>query len=233
VTWALFWFALSVWVNSRGGTSAGNALLLVGVWLVVVVVVPGLVHIAVDTLYPPPSSIEAMHDAREDAGEVERALSGLEGTHNVDPNTRDFAQKRVAMQDALMARTKPGISALRETLNERQAMVDWLRFLSPAIVVQLALEDVAGSGAVRHQRFDDQLDAFHTRYRAFFSARIRSGAQFTAADLAARPQMTFEEESVGALAGRMGGGVAGLALLTLLLLLGAWPGLRRVGRLAG
>jgi ABC-2 type transport system permease protein len=195
--------------------------------------VPGLVHIAVDTLYPPPSSIEAMHDLRDSARDVERELSGLEGTHNVDPNTRDFAQKRVSIQDALMARAKPGISTLRETLRERQAMVDWLRFLSPAIVVQLALEDVAGSGAVRHQRFDDQLEALHARYRAFFSARVRSGAPFTAADLAARPRLTFEEESVSALAGRVGGGVVGLALLTLLLLIGAWPGLRRVGRLAG
>jgi len=230
--WALLWFALSIWINSRGGTSAGNALLLVGVWLVVVIVVPGLVHVAVDALHPPPSGVEAMHSAREEAREVERTLVGLEGRHDVDTKTTDFAQKRLAAQDALDKHSDEDAETLRETLDQRREMMAWLRFVSPAIVVQMALEDVAGSGAERHARFDTQLDAFHGEYRAFFGQRIRAGTRFTAADLASRPQWEFVEEPVSALVSRVGSGAFGLLLLALFLVLSAWPRLKRIGRLA-
>ena len=232
VTWALLWFALSIWINARGGTSAGNALLLVGVWLVVVVVIPGLVHVAVDALHPPPSGVESMHDAREDARDVERTLSGLEGRHDVDTKTKAFAQKRLAAQDALQKHGEEDAETLRETLEERRDMMTWLRFLSPAIVVQTALEDVAGSGAVRHARFNAQLDAFHGTFRDFFAARVRAGARFTVADLDARPRWAFEEEPTSALAARVGSGALGLLLLALVLVIGAWPRLKKIGRLA-
>ncbi len=231
VTWALFWFALAVWINARGQTSAGNALAMVGVWLVLVVVVPGLVHIAVDTVYPPPSKLELMHEAQEAAKDANQEVAGLKGRHDVDTQTKTYAKNLVKAQDALLKRTEPLMHELEETLSQRQAMVDWLRFLSPAIVVQLALEDVAGSGAVRHQRFDQQLDAFHPTFRAFYFDRIKSGSDLTAQDLQDRPELTFEEEPTGALTQRVLGGVLGILLLAAFLVATAWPRLKRIGRL--
>ena len=231
VSWALFWFALAVWVNARGQTSAGNALSLVGVWLVLVVVVPGLIHIAVDTLYPPPSKLELMHEAREAAEEVNQALSGLKGRHDRDTTTKTYAKDVVKAQDALLAKTEPLMHELQDTLRQRQDVVNWLRFLSPAIVVQLALEDVAGSGAVRNQRFDEQLDEFHPKFRAFFFEKIKGEKDLSVADLKSRPTLVFAEEPVGALCVRVFGGVAGLLLIALILLLTAWPRLKRIGRL--
>ena len=232
ISWALFWFALAVWINARGQTSAGNALALVGVWLVLVVVVPGLVHIAVDTIYPPPSKLELMHEAREAAQEVDQALSGLKGRHDVDTQTKTYAKKLVKAQDALLERAEPLMHELEETLRQRQGMVDWLRFLSPAIVVQLALEDVAGSGAARHQRFDTQLDAFHPTFRSFYFERIKTGADLTVADLEARPKMTFAEEPVAHLSQRIFWGILALLMLVFVLIASAWPRLKRIGRLS-
>ena len=232
ISWALLWFALSIWINARGGTSAGNALLLVGVWLVVVIVIPGLVHVVVDTVHPPPSGVAAMHDAREDAQEVERALSGLEGRHDVDTKTTDFAQKRLAAQDKLQKHEDEDAEALHAILAQRREMMTWLRFVSPAIVVQMALEDVAGAGAERHARFDSQLDAFHEEFRTFFATRIRAGARFTAADLQERPQWRFVDEPFGALFARVGSGAFGLLLLAWVLVVSAWPRLKKIGRLA-
>lgn len=232
IAWALFWFAAAVAVNAFGGTSARNALMLVGLWLVLVVVVPGLVHVAVDTAYPPPSRIELVHEARASAQEVEQKLSGLEGRHDMNTKTKDYAQRVVAVQEELARRSAPVIGALREQLQHRQDVADILRFLSPALVVQGALEDVAGSGATRHQRFANQVDGFHERFRSYFFERIRGGENLTTASLDAVPRLSFDEEPAGSLVARVLIGVLALLLLAGLLLALAWPRLQRVGPLA-
>ncbi|HIA00938.1 MAG TPA: DUF3526 domain-containing protein, partial [Myxococcales bacterium] len=232
VAWALFWLSASIAVNAWGPNSARNALFLVGMWLVLVVVVPGLVHVAVDSLYPPPSRIEMLHEAREAAQKVEGELNALVGRHDVDLQSKGYAKRVVEVQEELARRSSPVLGELREKLKKRQEMLGTFRFLSPAIVVQLALEDVAGSGSVRHQRFEEQVDAYHKSFRAFFFERIRSGEAFNTASLESLPQFSFVEESSGALMWRVLSGVLGLLLFTFVLILIALPGLKRVGRLA-
>jgi ABC-2 type transport system permease protein len=173
VAWALFWFAAAVAVNAWGQSSASNALSLVGLWLLLVVVVPGLMHVVVDAIYPPPSKVELLHEAREAGQEVERKLAGLEGRHDVDTTTKGYAKRVVEVQQELARRSEPVLQELRAQVAKRQSMVDTLRFVSPAIVTQLALEDVAGAGAVRHQRFEAQVDTYHEQYRAYFFAHIQ------------------------------------------------------------
>jgi ABC-2 type transport system permease protein len=106
-----------------------------------------------------------------------------------------------------------------------------LRFVSPAIVVQLALEDVAGSGAARHLAFDAQSDAFHERYRDHFFSKVEAGESMTAAGVEQVPRFTFVKEPVSQVAGRILFGALVLLLAALALIGLAWPRLKRVGRL--
>ena len=232
VAWALFWFAAAIAVNAWGTTSARNALLLVGMWLILVVVVPGLLRVVVDTVYPPPSRIELLHEAREAAQEAEKELDGLTGTHGTTPKADDYAKRVATVQDELARRSAPVLTELRDQLRKRQAVSSALRFASPAVVVQLALEDVAGAGAARHQRFEDQVDAFHIVFRSYFTDRVQEGARFSSGDLAEVPTLAFQEESAAALLWRVLAGVFALLLAGAALLAIAWPGLKRIGRLA-
>lgn len=231
VSWAIFWFAAAVAVNAWGTTSARNALVLVGLWLVLVVVVPGLVHVVVDSLHPPPSRIELLHEAREAAQDTERELDRLQGRHGAGPKAKDYAQRVVRVQEELARRSAPVLTELRDQLRLRQDMVDVLRFVSPAILVRLALEDVAGAGAARHRRFEEQVDAFHDRFRDHFFARVKAQERMTTAALGSVPRLTFDEEPPVSLAWRILLGVFGLWLGAGLLLGIAWPGLRTIGRL--
>jgi ABC-2 type transport system permease protein len=231
VLWAVFWFAAAVLVNSRGGTSAKNALVLVGVWLVVVIIVPGLVNVGVNALHPPPSSIDLLHEAREATQDVEKELNGLAGRHDVNPGVGETAQKIAAVEDELARRSEPVHAEVAEQIAKRQALVDSLRFVSPAILVQLALEDIAGSGAPRHHRFESQADAFHDAYRAFFSERVQAGTRITSAALPEIPKFTFEEEPASDLLLRVGTALLALSLAALALVFWARPGLTRIGRL--
>jgi ABC-2 type transport system permease protein len=229
VAYAAFWFAAAVAVNSRGRTSAGNALALVGLWLALVVAVPGLVRVVVETIYPPPSRVELVNLAREAASEIEEELTALEGQHGAPAAG---GARLLEVQAELDRRVQPVVEGFRRQLAAQQSLVNRLRFLSPAILLNEALVDVAGTGAQRQQRFEAQVDAFHARWRAFFTERARDGRRLTSADYAALPAFAYEEEPLGALSARVGAGVAGLFVPALLLLVFAATGLRRAGRLA-
>ena len=231
VAWAAFWFATAVWVNGWGQTSARNALSLVGFWLVLVVVIPGLVNVAVDTVYPPPSRIDLMHEAREAAQEVKGKIDGLEGRHDIDAKKGALAKRVVEAKEELVERSAPVLKELRDKLRERQAVLSNLRFLSPALVVQLALEDVAGSGMNRHHLFEDQADAYHARFRGFFKEPIQAERPLKTSDLSQVPGFTFEDEPITAMSARVAGGAGVLLLAVIGLLALAGPSLRRVGRL--
>ena len=147
LAWASFWFAAAVYVNSRGSGSAKNALVLVGVWLVLVIVLPGLVNVGINSFYPPPSRVELLHEAREASQDVERELNLLQGRHDIDANKGDAAKQVVKVQEELAKRSEPVLKELNDQLRARQEVLDILRFASPAIMVQIALEDIAGSGS--------------------------------------------------------------------------------------
>ena len=173
-----------------------------------------------------------MHEAREAAQEVKGKLDGIEGRHDVNAKKGALAKQVLEAKEELVQRSAPVLKELRDKLHQRQEVISTLRFLSPALVVQLALEDVAGSGMTRHRRFQDQVDGHHHRFRAFFHGPIKQGAHLTVRDLEAVPAFTFEEEPTSAMAARVLAGVAGLLIAMTVLLGFAWPALRRVGRLA-
>ena len=216
--YAAFWFAAALAVNARGGTSAGNALALVGLWLALVVLVPGLVRVAVEVAYPPPSRVELVNHQREVAREIESELDDMEGRHGAEAEReRQFKSAReraAAVEDALAKQTAPVIQEFRETLASQQALVDAVRFVSPAIVLQEALAELAGTGASRQQRFEQQVDTFHQRWRTHHRATIAADG-----DAGPPPTFSYADESLGSLALRVGAGLLGLLVPGLILLL--------------
>jgi ABC-2 type transport system permease protein len=232
VSWALFWFAAAVAVNALGLTSANNALLLVGLWLVLVVVVPGLVQVTADVLHPPPSGIHLLHEAREATQEAEAKLMDLTGTHEKKAKPKDFAARVARVENRLAKRSVPVLEAAQARMVERQKLMASLRFLSPAMVLKWALEDLAGSGIERHHRFNEQADVFHEAYRGHFFEMIRDGQKITPQTLAALPTFTYAEEPFSQVMGRVLLAVLVLLGLACALVLGALPRFRKIGRLA-
>jgi ABC-2 type transport system permease protein len=163
---------------------------------------------------------------------VERELNTIEGRHDTNSKVGEAAKKVVKIQDELTKRSEPILKELSEQLRERQSMLSALRFLSPAILVQISLEDIAGSGSVRHDLFETQADAFHKTYRQFFSGRIQAGQNMTTADLEKLPAFVFQEEPVWDLAKRTLTSILALLLASCFLVVLARPGLEKVGRLA-
>jgi len=232
IAWALFWFAASIAVNALGRDSSTNALLLVGIWLVLVVIVPGLVQVGTDSLYPAPSGIEMVHEAREAAQEAEEKLMGLTGRHDAKRQSKAYAKKLVAIQEKLAKTSAPVMEAAHQQLRERQDLVSTLRFLSPAMVLQSALESIAGSGRDRYRRFDDQADAYHAAYRTYFFNRIRSGESFRLSDVAKMPAFSFDDVPTAQIVQHVFWAILCLLGFGFLLLMSAWPRYKNIGRLS-
>jgi ABC-2 type transport system permease protein len=109
----------------------------------------------------------------------------------------------------------------------QQSLLDRFRFLSPAVVAQSALNDIAGTGAARYRHFLGLVDAFQQSWRAHFTPRIVQKAQLAADDYDRFPAFTFREEPAGAVARRATVGLIGLLVPALLI---GWLGLRALRR---
>jgi len=105
--------------------------------------------------------------------------------------------------------------------------VDRFRFLSPAVVTQAALNDVAGASVARYRHFLTLVDEFHQGWKSYFNPRIVQKAKFGAEDYDRFPNFAFREEPSGAVARRVAIGLIGLSLPALII---GWLGLRVLHR---
>ena len=229
LAYSAFWFAAAMAVDAWGRSASGNALALVGVWLALVVIVPGLVSVGVNALHPPPSRVELVNLTRSAAREAEAQLSALEGDHGERPAEAygKTVRRGVEVQQELERRVQPVVDAFGVQLSRQQGLVDRLRFVSPAIVVHEGLNDVSGSGVARYQHFAAQVEVFHRAHKAFFFDRIRRAAPLGAADFEALPAFDYREQPTADLGARVGAGIVGLLVPALALLGLAVAGLRR------
>jgi ABC-2 type transport system permease protein len=112
-----------------------------------------------------------------------------------------------------------------QQLASQQRLVSWLRFMSPAILMQDALNDISGSGTTRHRHFMAQVSAYHSEWRDYFVPLIFRKAQLSGySDL---PVFAYEEEPMSAVVSRVSTSLVGLAIPALLLGGVGWYQLRR------
>lgn len=173
VLYGLFWFATTVAVTALGRPSATNAMILAGAWLVLVVLVPSLLNMAATTAYPVPSRVEmiqAMRIASDDATEEGSKLLARYyedhpelATDDTQQAMNDFNLVRVAVNAEVERRVRPVLGRFAQQLFAQRQLTEPMRFLSPAILVQDALNDVAGTGSARHREFVRQVERITRR----------------------------------------------------------------------
>jgi ABC-2 type transport system permease protein len=231
-----FWFALAVAVNAFGKSSATNALALAGLWLVFVLLIPSMLNVAVTSIYPVPSRVEMIQATRRASAEATAKGSQLLAKYfedhpeltaggKLDPT--DFYTRSIATQEETERLAQPVIDHFDRQVIGQQSMIDRFRFLSPAIVTQAALNDVAGTGVARYRYFLTLVDDFHQTWKSYFNPRIVQKLKLGANDYDHLPNFTFREEPSGAVAWRIAIGLFGLITPSILV---GWVGLRALRR---
>ncbi len=235
VAYGLVWFALAVLVASLGRPSSTNAMVLAATWLAFVILVPSLLNTAATTWYPVPSRVEMVQAVREasDAANQQGAslLSRYYEDHpelasgDAEQAMNDFTIIRVAVEADVESRVRPVLDRYAQQLAGQRRIVSWLRLLSPAILMQDALNDLSGTGMARHRHFMDQVGRFHAEWREHFVPLIFRKAQVER--YASLPRFSFTDEPTPTLVARTTGSI-GLMLVPAIAI--GVLGLRRLRR---
>ncbi len=233
-----FWFAVTAAVTSLGKGSAQNALILVSTWIVLVLVVPTLGSVAVELAYPVPSRAEMINTLREVKNDSAREADANAARYAIEHESADnggaVSEKdyKTASQRVMMVKLASDRIAATMAVHERQIASQrdttaWLRFLSPAVLLQDTLNEIAGTSDRRYADFARQVDDFHRSWQGYFNDRVLANRPLDAADYAQFPRFAYQPESAGVLIGRILPTLLGLLLPMLVLVVVASRGVAR------
>jgi len=121
-----------------------------------------------------------------------------------------LAIRNVAMMEETERRIQPVLRRFDEQLLRQQKLVDAYRFLSPAILVQGALYDLAGTNTFRYKHFLRLVEEFHGEWRNYFVPKMVNTVQLKQTDIQQMPRFVFREEPSPAVVGRTSVALLGL-----------------------
>ncbi|WKZ12222.1 MAG: DUF3526 domain-containing protein [Gammaproteobacteria bacterium] len=226
VLYSIFWFALAVLVNVYGRSSATNGTVLAGAWLVLVVVIPTLVSLLATTIYPAPSRMDLIVAAREAQTANEKSMQQtLERFYSEhmdyvpvgDQRAMDFLTLSQANAASIEKALLPLYERFREQTARQEELVQRFQFASPAIMTQLALNEISGTSTGRYQDFLEQVSRFRVEWNAYFAERFLKREPLRPGDYDTFPQFRYQPESARAAWLRVLPSVLGLLLAALAL----------------
>jgi ABC-2 type transport system permease protein len=238
--YTLFWMLVVAIVNVRGRSSAENAMSLATIWLVLTLVVPSALNVTATLLYPVPSRAEMIGVEREAAAEAQQQgatiLAAFYQDHpELAPVTAvegpaSFAAQSWAVQEEVERVVTPVRAHYDAQADKQRALLRRFRFLSPALLTQEALLDVAGTGEVRYTGFRNSVAALRAAFREFIGERIVSNQQLSSADALRipAPDAAFVDNVDETVSTRVGINLLGLLVPSVVLLMLLQRGVLRV-----
>ncbi len=137
---------------------------------------------------------------------------------------RQFALLQAQRDQRVADRLQSVETSFQDQLARQQRLASWLSVLSPTMIAQTVLLDVAGSSAHRFEHFRTEAASFQRQWRTYFEPRVLDAATLTSEEYAAAPAFTYREESPAAMRARV--------LLPIVMMLGIslilwWAGFRK------
>lgn len=202
VAYATFWFALAVLVNALAMKSSTNAIILMGAWLLLVLIVPATLNMVAKTLYPLPSRIELVQAMRRANAQARQELPRSTGVSAIDLASRlgedvvvtsltQFNKRALPLEQRAEAIAAPIFHRFESRRSSQQAFVERLRFLSPAMVSQAAISEIADNSAAAYDRFNAEVRAYQQRWRDYFLPHVLNEQTLTREEMLGIPRFTY------------------------------------------
>ena len=229
VLYSLFWFLVALGINLRGGSSAQNALLCIGAWLLFTLVVPALANMLAEKAHPVPSRATFLNQMREAEHYIESKREGLldefYNTHSKyerkaddDKGWRDWYREDFYLQ-AFDKQIRDSIEQIHSSKAERQAaFTEGLMVFSPALSVHRQMTDLAGTSHRALKSIEPLLDEAQRNWAAWFMKKFDADQCLTAADYDEFMKFPDRVQASASPGGQTGFG----RLLLQCLLAGAW-----------
>jgi len=209
IGYMLFWFALAFLVNLWVGSSAKNALAMLGLWIGFVLLVPSILNQMGTALYPMPSRTLMINDLRAMKADVvqrqDEILDGFLRDHpeyaiNDTTQTRNFWHSYITSLNLLREEAKPIIDNYDRQLKNQQDWVNTYKWLSPSVTLQEALNKLAGNASSDYENYRKQVLLFSEEWRDHFSPFLYNNTAFAKADVANLPTFEYKKSEYRSLA---------------------------------
>lgn len=193
-----FWIVLTAAINIFARSATTAALAAGTAWLTIVMLIPASADAAIDLAAPAPSVIAHSNAVRATGLEVRAAhadaakAAAAEKGDRAYPSSLWHSRREIQQRDARLA---PLYHAHAEAASRHRALADAARFVSPSVVVQDALDRIAGTDASRALAFQEQARAFAGTTRALAFDWMDRERLMTLADYDGDtlPRFTFAE----------------------------------------
>ncbi|QDT56564.1 hypothetical protein Pan44_46200 [Caulifigura coniformis] len=204
LAYGLAWGALAFLVNSRGASSTANGVVLVLCWGIWIVAVPSAVDLWVSSrdVATSPSrlaSIESDMSRRAEA-DGERLLAEYRKIHPelaFDPD--DLQQAIVCQEVAVTSQIRHEMHGRLheqfEALRSRDAARMRSAWLSPAIAIQIAVDELAEASESHHVKFAEETLAYQDQLIEYFARPTFQNRELQRRDIEAMP--VFQVETRG------------------------------------
>ncbi len=218
LAYMLFWFALAFLVNLWVGSSAKNAISLLGLWVLFVLLAPSTLNQLSSTLYPIPSRTLMINEMRELKADVtkrqDKILDNFLRDHpeyaiNDTTQRRGFYHRYMASQELVREELAPLVNSYEEQLQKQQHWLNRFKWLSPAITVQESLNRMAGTSTQDYEHYRAQVVGFSQKWRSHFMPYLYNNKTFKKEDHALLPSFGYTT--------KQGQGVLGIVGVLLLL----------------
>ena len=208
-----FWFLLSLLVNLLGYSSGRSLILLTNLWVLLVFLIPSIVNLLGKELHPIPSRLEMINHHQAVYNEMENRLEeekeALFRLHpdwvSDDPITKDMSHPTgwnidyLAKQYIAQLKHQPKDQAYENQIDKKNQWFSRLRILSPAMIFQSALADLAGTSTRYYRSFLHQVQVYAQEYRVYVFKGLFTNHAFTANEIKHLPEFNFDEREVPSL----------------------------------
>ena len=184
----LFWFIVAFIINLKINNSAKNALSLIGLWLLIVLVLPATINQIGNSLYPTPSRLKMINEIRlikkENEKQQDKIMSDYLRTHpELNQGNGDdkfgFWHKYFASEKIMEDKNKPLLEKYETQLKKQQNLASAFKYLSPAIILQQSLNNVAGTSENHYNDYKKQVFEFSNEWRDYFVPMLFKKEQFS------------------------------------------------------
>jgi len=197
----LFWFVIAAIVNIKINDSSKNALTLIGVWLLVVLVLPATINQIGNSLYPIPSRLNMINEIRlikkENEAKQNEIMDDYMRSHpelSEGSNNEDFGfwHNYFASEKIMEEKTKPLLTAYESQLKKQQYLISTFKYVSPAILMQQTLNNLAGTSENHYNDYKNQVFEFSTTWRNYLVPMLFKNQKFKEKNYYELPEFTYE-----------------------------------------
>lgn len=205
VGYVLFWFSVCFWVASLQRRSSTNAILLLGIWLVLLIVLPAGVNNYIIAHYPVPeaqATTLAQRKGYHEKWDMDKGAT-VEKFYAHYPQFRQVPTVAMptdwrwyyAMQQLGDDESAKQAGELRQKLAQRERTSRTIAQFIPTLHTQLQLSELARSGLGNQLRFMDYTSQFHEKMRLYFYPKIFTNAPVLAEKWTAFNVDTFADKA--------------------------------------